>query len=482
MEALMKHLNFKRNIPVATVFGALGADVDDRPQDEIAVTGKLPERLTGVLFRNGPGKFRRGGRTKRTVLDGDGVVQRLELAEGRARYGRRFVRTPKFQTEEAADRFLSPTWTTTAPGLLTNIGQHLQSQAGVTVYEVNGKLYALDEGGAPGFELDRKTLQTLRPVSLGLPEQDAAPKAHARYLAESGDWLFASTRTGSKGMMIDIVRHCPDGTRVVTPTVSAPRMGYVHDFAATTRYAIVILQAVHIHALRYLSGLASFAECLEWRPAQGNRVLLIDLRTGSCQVFDAAAAWVWHLANAYEQGGEVMVDFVGYDNPGHFLGRDAQLAAVMRGQQGVHGAPGTLRRHVITPASGRLTETVLSDGNYEFPSVDGRGAGRRHECVYVTCGFQSGALHSGVAAINTRTGRRDAYDFGPCMNAGEPVFAADPAGMPGAGWIITQTLDADRGTSGFALLDARNVAAGPIAAVELGETMPMSFHGHWVAA
>jgi carotenoid cleavage dioxygenase len=34
----------------------------------------------------------------------------------------------------------------------------------------------------------------------------------------------------------------------------------------------------------------------------------------------------------------------------------------------------------------------------------------------------------------------------------------------------------------FAVLDARNVAAGPVATVELGETMPISLHGQWVAA
>jgi carotenoid cleavage dioxygenase-like enzyme len=44
--------------------------------------------------------------------------------------------------------------------------------------------------------------------------------------------------------------------------VAAPRMTLVHDFAATDRYAVVILQAAHIHGMRYMSGLASFAECL----------------------------------------------------------------------------------------------------------------------------------------------------------------------------------------------------------------------------
>lgn len=462
------------------MFSALGADTHDRAEAPVTIVGTLPPALKGVLFRNGPGQFRRGGKTKRTVLDGDGVIQRLELADGGATYARRFVRTPKYEAEAAADRFLSPTWTTTAPGLITNIGQHIQSQAGVTTYEVNGTLYALDEGGTPGFEIDRDTLETLRPAELGLPDDDAAPKAHVRYIAESGDWLFCSTRMGPKGMLIDIVRHRPDGTRVATPTVSAPRMTLVHDFGATSRYAVLILQAAHIHGLRYMSGLASFAECLEWRPSQGNLVLLVDLRTGGSQVFEAPASWVWHVANAYEQGNDVVLDFVGYDDPGHFLGKHAQLAAIMEGKEGVSGAPGHLRRYVLNPRSGRLTETILSNGNYEFPSVDGRVGGATHERVYVTRGSQPGMLHRGVAALDTRTGELDTFDFGEHVNAGEPVFAADPGGGMNDGWLITQTLDAHRGTSGFAILQAQDVAAGPVATIELGEPMPISFHGHWV--
>jgi len=479
MSNLIRKLKNDRDAPPGVLFDALATDVEDRSAGTVNITGRLPQGLSGVLYRNGPGKFRRGGRTKRSVLDGDGVIQRLELADGRARYARRFVRTPKLAAETAANRFLYPTWTTTAPGFLANVGQHIESQAGITVYSVNGKLLVLDEV-APGFELDPATLETLRPASLGLPENDRALKAHARFLVESGDWLFVSTRTDASGTVIDLVRLKPDGTRIATPTVKAPRTAYLHDFGATERFAVVILQAAHLHGLRFLSGLASFAECLEWRPERGNIVLLIDLHSGACRTFEAPAAWVWHVANAYEHDNDLVMDFVGYDDPGHFLGRDAQLTAIMRGREGVNCAPGTLRRYVIRPESGRLTETILCDGNYEFPSVDGRSGGREHQRVYVTCGNRPGMLHSGIASIDTATGKRDAYDFGAHVNALEPVFAQAPDGAIDQGWLITQTLDTRAGTSAFAVLDARCVADGPVATIELGETLPISFHGLWV--
>jgi hypothetical protein len=65
-------------------------------------------------------------------------------------------------------------------------------------------------------------------------------------------------------------------------------------------------------------------------------------------------------------------------------------------------------------------------------------------------------------------GKLDTYDFGPSVNTGEPIFAADLEEGRDQGWLITQTLDVERGTSGFA--------------VEVGETMRLSLLGHWVVA
>lgn len=469
------------HLPLADYAG-LHHDTADRAEDAVTVSGSLPTELNGVLYRNGPGRFRRGARLKHSLLDGDGVLQRLELAHGRARYARRFVRTPKFVAEEAAARFIHPTWTTRAPGWRRNLGGNIPSQAGVTVQSVNGVLSASDEV-APRFEIDPVTLATRAPFPVGLPQQDDGLKAHTRHLAASGDTLFVSTRMGRDGMQIDFMRHRRDGTRVATPTVHAPRMVYVHDFAATGRYAIVALQPAFVRALRFLAGFASFTDSLDWRPQAGNVVLLINLATGEARTYHAPAAWIWHFANAREEGDAVVVDFVGYDDPDHFLGHDAQLSAIMQGRRGIAGAPGLLRRQVLKRGVDRVEEAVVTPDNVEFPSVDGALGGGRHRRVYVSRGAPTaGVLHSGVAAIDVERATVDAFDFGAHMHAGEPVFVPRPGGAPDQGWLITETLDMQRNVSGFALLDAGHVAAGPIAQIDLGEPVPLSFHGCWVAS
>lgn len=86
----------------------------------LPIEGSLPPGLSGVPFRDGPGRFERGGRRYAHPFDGDGHVVRIELGadsgSGRAvgngsagavpvaRYTSRFVRTADFLAEKAAGR------------------------------------------------------------------------------------------------------------------------------------------------------------------------------------------------------------------------------------------------------------------------------------------------------------------------------------------------------------------------------------------
>src|SRR6266540_2846306 len=88
---------------------------------EARVEGRIPSELRGTFYRNGPGLFDRGGLRKRNLLDGDGLVQAFRFHERGVHYRNRFVRTAKFADEEAAGRFIYPSWSTQAPGgFLTN--------------------------------------------------------------------------------------------------------------------------------------------------------------------------------------------------------------------------------------------------------------------------------------------------------------------------------------------------------------------------
>ena len=66
---------------------------------------------------------------------------------------------------------------------------------------------------------------------------------------------------------------------------------------------------------------------------------------------------------------------------------------------------------------------------------------------------------------------------------GEAVFAPDPTGTAeDDGWLLSCTYDRADGRSDLVILDARDVAAGPIATVHAPRRMPFGFHANWFPA
>lgn len=49
--------------------------------------------------------------------------------------------------------------------------------------------------------------------------------------------------------------------------------------------------------------------------------------------FDGPPGWMWHGVQAIERGEAIVVDWIGYDVPDHFLGPDAVLRAMMVGRR-----------------------------------------------------------------------------------------------------------------------------------------------------
>ena len=70
------------------------------------VEGSIPSELQGTLFRNGPGRFDRGGVSYQHPFDGDGMICAISFDQGKAHFKNRFVRTAEYLQEEKEDRIL----------------------------------------------------------------------------------------------------------------------------------------------------------------------------------------------------------------------------------------------------------------------------------------------------------------------------------------------------------------------------------------
>ena len=456
------------------------------------VEGKLPDGLSGTLYRNGPGLFERNGFRKWNILDGDGMIRATTFTDGVVRFRNHFVRTPKYIAEEKAGAFIYPTWATPAPGFFDNIPcipSH--SQAGITPVVKNGALYAFDEVGAP-WALDPARLDGERELDPYEGTKATGPanyKAHTKTDGVSGDWVLVGDR-GQTTPQLHVVVKNRDGQQTRHAVLRNPRgSDYFHDYFWADPYVAFLLHPAPLSPLPMLAGLRPFVDCLSWKPEQGGLLLVIDTTgTRPPLQIEVPPIWMWHALNAYVSGNTIVADFVGYDAPDHFLGPDAAFRAIMQGRAGVSNARGLVRRLTIDLQAKRARIETTATGHYEFPFIPQRRVGQRHRYGYMaSLGANHGWFHDGLACVDTEGGQTTAFHFGDGHYVSEPVFVPDsahpidPESSEDHGWLIAEVLEGRSGTSFLAVFDAAHIADGPLAKVRLNHHLPLSFHGWWEA-
>lgn len=464
-----------------TWMAQLGVSLVDEKNYRPRVSGVIPTGLRGTLYRNGPGLFERNGLRKRHLLDGDGLIQAFHFDQTGVSYRTRFVRTEKFLAEDEAGKFLHPTWSTKAPGgIVSNFGGPILSQAGVTVVEKNGTLLAFDEVN-PAYELDPISLETLGAYSFGgALDSNVSWKAHTKTDGVTNEWVLFGQQYGPTNRLAFCVFDA-SGNRLSYRSMEVPEALYIHDFFVTTNHVIFSLHPVVLSPFPFLLGTRSLIDSLSWQPERGNVVVVAEkYRDKPPLVLETKAAFMWHSLNAVEENATIVADFVGYDEPDHFIGDQAQLFSLMQGREGKAQALGTVRRYRIDLNQAKLSEEPINDAGFEFPVTDPRSQGHAYQYAYLTHAASGHWHQNAIARIDVTSGALETFSLPERSYAGEPIFAPKPGGRIDQGWLLSQVLDGDSGLSRLEIFDAERVSAGPLATLALDHHVPISFHGWWM--
>lgn len=379
----MKKINNtpKTNTPHKTWREIVTQNASDIPPYSTRITGQLPKGLNGVLYRNGPGMFERNGYRKKRLLDGEGYIQKYAIRDGKVTFTGALVETPKFVSEEKAGKFLYPTWTTLAPGgIVRNWFRSPKNQAGVTVWPQFQNLYAYDEVQIPA----RLNKDSLRFEGFDDLVERAHPikyAAHAKYDPYAQQWLQFGVSYG-RHTLLYMCAFKATGAVINIGKYKLPHPTYIHDWFFTPNYFIFLLHPVKISLAPMIVGLKSFVDAMTWHPDAGNTVLVFP-RNGpydTPQIFHTKANWMWHSINAYEEKNMIIMDFIGYDGPGEFLGDDAPLKLAMENKPAQWEPSGPVR-YVLDLKKQTLAREVrgIWEGIAEFPMIRTRDAGMPYE-------------------------------------------------------------------------------------------------------
>ncbi len=429
---------------------------------DLEVTGAIPPELKGRFLRNGANP--QTGWSLHWFV-GDGMVHGIELEDGKANwYRNRYVKTPML-ANPGVDR------TELALNTETFEFDLNVSAANTHVIEHAGRILALEEGSFP-YELTPE-LDTVGAYTFD-GKLTTAMTAHPKICPETGELLFFGMSYGIEAPFYTYYRVAADGTLVQATQIDVNGPSMSHDFAASRNHVIAMDLPVVFNLELAMQGGMPF----RWEPEYGARmgVLPREGGEGDVQWFEIEDCFVFHTLNAHDDGDEVVVR--GCRVPEMWVeGSEISMDAPANPED----AP-RLYEWRLNRATGAVSEQLLDDRSSEFPRVPDADAGFDGRYGYTMNILQKDGAGEVVKYDFANGAARSSHVFPAGHAVGEPIFVpAAGATNPDDGYIMSIVHDAPEDSSYFAILDASNIEADPVATVKLPQRVPSGFHGSWVA-
>jgi carotenoid cleavage dioxygenase len=447
------------------------APVDDElTTGPLPVTGEIPSGLRGEYLRNG---FNPAVTPRPSYhwFDGDGMIHGLSLADGAASYRNRWVQTRALRAELREGRSLfggMSEFVLPDAELLAEVGMG-KNPANTNIVRHGDRLLALWEAGAP-TELDAD-LVTVGEYDFGGRLQGPMT-AHPKIDPATGAMCFF----GASPFAPFLRYHEADttGALVRTEAIDLPAAVMMHDFVVTAGHAVFF----DLPAILDVEGMLGGGPLLSWQPERGARIGVMPRSGTGADVmwFELEPVYAFHCLNGWDEGDTVVVDGCRADGLVIGFGDDPPADP---------GFP-SLHRWRLDLATGQVTTEQLDDRATDFPRINDAHTGLPNRYGYVghTGSFgPTGARFDGVVKHDFATGTSTVHRYGPTQLSGEAVFAPDPDGTAeDDGWLLNFVYDVSTDRTDFVILDARDLAADPVARVHLPRRVPFGPHGNWLPA
>jgi carotenoid cleavage dioxygenase len=115
----------------------------------------------------------------------------------------------------------------------------------------------------------------------------------------------------------------------------------------------------------------------------------------------------------------------------------------------------------------------------EMPRTDDRVQGQPYRYGFAVMGRQPDGSSS-VGRVDVTTGKWEVWAPGPASSVQEPQFVPRHPGAPeGDGWLLVLVNRFAENRSDMVVLDAQNLAAGPVCVVKVPIRVRATFHGVW---
>jgi beta,beta-carotene 9',10'-dioxygenase len=442
--------------------------------DSLPVTGALPGWLTGGLVRVTPAKLEVGERRVDHWFDGLAMLNRFGFAGGRVSYKSRFIRSRAYEKArhgELMGGFATDPCRSIFKRVQSIFSPDFTDNPNVNLARIGERYIAMTETPMP-IEFDSETLETIGHQQYADTLRGQVTTAHPHHDAERDELVNYVARFSRVSEYVLYGLPSNGSARRVIAKLPVERPAYMHAFGMSGRYLILAEYPLRVNPLKLAFSGKPFIENYVWDGAASTRFQVIDRASGALRgTYETEAFFCFHHVNAFERGGELVVDLVAYEDA-------SVIDALYLDERGPRGTiPRTeLRRYTIDLDGGGVRHEPLAEGSVELPRIDyGRRNTRDYRYAYFA-GAAGGWL-DGLVKVDVGDGSRAVWSEPGCF-PGEPVFVRRPDGdAEDDGVVLSVVLDGSAGRSFLLVLDAGSFEE--LARAEAPHHIPFGFHGQY---
>ncbi|MEL6346165.1 MAG: carotenoid oxygenase family protein [Myxococcota bacterium] len=454
--------------------GLYGPVSDERTDEDLAVEGALPDALAGVFAQNSPNPpF--GPPQPYHWFDGDGMIHSVQIADGKATYRNRYVQTHAYTAAQAAGQIPSP-------GILSPFdpANHRpdRNTANTDLIWFNGSLQALWWLGGEPYALSLPDLQTHGVETLH-DTLSIGVAAHPKVDPRTGELIFFDYSAYKKPYLRYGVASA-DGRLVHHQDIDIPLPSLFHDVAITENHTILLDMPMMWDPNKLTQG----KRRVRFDPDRPARLGVLPRHGGDVRWFLAEPCYSYHTVNAWEWNndqGDDMITLLAcrIENPipttAHEDEPHIPRLYFLRMNPVLH-------RWDLNLRTGLVKETQLDDVLTEFPRMNDNFLGVKSRYAYhPTVAPRTTLSFDGVIKYDLETGGKTRFSLSDGFLCGEVVFAPRPeSDVEDDGWLVMMSAHPETGESALLVLDATDVAAGPIARVPMKRRVPFGFHAEWI--
>lgn len=435
---------------------------------ELEVIGTIPSDISGNFLRVGPNPYYVPDPERYHIFDGDGMIHGVHITNGTATYRNRFIDSSGLREEREKGQWIYPGLNMLGDYIAKGEMPGTKNTGNTAMVFHNNQLYAMMEGGTP-YRVSLPDLETQ-----GEHDFDGTVThnftAHPKVDVETGEMITFGYGITPPFLSYSVVG--TDGKASHQTEITIPKPIMMHDCAITENYTIFPDLPLVFDFEKMMAG----GGLVGWDPDNGCRIGIVP-RTGddsSIRWFEIEESFLFHVANAWEEGDEVVFQACRSNRGGIETAESADPREQL----------GQLHEWRFNMQTGGVSSKSMDDGFYcDFPRIHDDLVGRKNRYIYsARFRIQDMPVFDGEIKYDNETGEIEVHQFGDNCESGEAVFAPRiNASAEDDGYVICFVYNKSDQTSECHIIDAQNFTAEPVARIKIPQRVPHGFHAAWVA-